>query len=123
MHEVEAVLRVDVEIAVVAEIHARENRFSLLFRGIVVAARAVKMVDRGQCERNVAAQFIALCVQQHVFENLSLLAIEALGFEDEQAADCSDREQQRRDGKQQNFRLEFHALDCCPAPPALSLPR
>ena len=70
------------------------------------------MVDGGERQRDVAAQFVALGVEQNFFEHLGLLLLEPLCHDHQEPADQGDRQQQRCDRQQQDLGLEFHACDC-----------
>jgi len=108
MHESQAFIVVDVKIAVIAKVHARQNSLGLLLRSLVIASGAVKVLDRRQGQRDIAAEFVTLCADQYVFQQLRLLAFEPLGFEHQQSADRHDRQQQRCYRQRNDFCLEFH---------------
>ena len=92
MNQRQALAVVNIEIAVIAEVHVREDGLGLLLGGLVIAPRAVEVVDGSECQRDVTAEFFALGAEQHVLQNLRLTLLQPLRLDHQQPADRSDGE-------------------------------
>jgi hypothetical protein len=108
VHEVVAVAVVGEEVAVVAEVHLAQDALHLRLRRLVVAAAAVDMLDRGQAELHIVAQFGALGGEHALLEQRRFAARQFARLHADQRGDGEDGGDQRQDGEDDDLVLEAH---------------
>ncbi|QNQ98171.1 hypothetical protein BGI51_11050 [Pseudomonas oryzihabitans] len=108
MHEIAAMLVVDEEIAVAAEVQTGQQRQYLGLGVLVVATAAVQRLDGADAHLHIVAQLGLLAAEDAVFEQPGLLLAQALALFQYHQADRGHRQQQGQQSEGNHLVFELH---------------